>query len=142
MAEQDQQKFTKIFRDEDELKIFAKFLELVQNDKLQTNLDKFDNIQQYVESLETEREKIIEILEHLKEAQNNFSGKFEQISEFYNKVFVEKKDENGEVIHIPLDKFIDNAKERLEKLYDDKNIIPYKSLRPYGGRRIVKSLCR
>lgn len=59
----------------------------------------------------------------MKEAQNNFSGKFEQISEFYNKVFVEKKDENGKVIHIPLDKFIDNAKERLEKLYDDKNKI-------------------
>lgn len=49
MVEQDQQKLTKIFRDtirdENKLKVFANFLELVQNDKLQTNLDKFDNIQ-------------------------------------------------------------------------------------------------
>lgn len=143
MVEQDQQKPIKMFidtiKDENKLKIFVNFLELVQNDKLQTNLDKFNNIQQNVESLETEREKITEILEHLKETQNNFSGKFEQISEFYNKIFVEKKGENGEVIHIPLDKFIDNAKERLEKLYDDKNIILTSLYDPMAAEGLSKA---
>ena len=127
MTEQDQQKFVRVFKDtikdENKQKMLIKFLDLIQNDELQTNLDKFNDIQQNIESIETEHANIKEILENLKETQNNFSNNFKQISQFYDKIFVEKKDENGKIIHIPLDKFIDNEKERLQKLYDDKNEI-------------------
>lgn len=127
MTEQDQQKIVKVFKetmkDENKRELLIKFLDLIQNDELQTNLDKFDDIQQNVENIEAEHEEIKEILESLKETQNNFSNKFKQISQFYDKVFAEKKDENGKITHIPLDKFIDNQKERLQKLYDDKNKI-------------------
>lgn len=76
MVEQDQQKLIKIFRDtirdENKLKVFANFLELIQNDKLQTNLDNFEELQQRIKEVETEHNNIADILNDIKTTQKEY----------------------------------------------------------------------
>ncbi len=112
-----------IINDDDKCRLLSQFLELIESDKLQSVLDSVDTIQQAIENAEIKHTEINTILEQLQTEQSDFDGKFEQIDEFYNKIFEEKINSNGEVIHISLDKFIDNAKKRLQELYDNNNSI-------------------
>lgn len=122
MVEQDQQKLIKIFRDtirdENKLKVFANFLELIQNDKLQTNLDNFEELQQRIKEVETEHNNIADILNDIKTTQKEYEEQCKQINNFFERVFEPTKNDNDEIIKPSLKQEIDILYENLKKLYD------------------------
>lgn len=122
MVEQDQQKLIKIFRDtirdENKLKVFANFLELIQNDKLQTNLDNFEELQQRIKEVETEHNNIADIFNDIKTTQKEYEEQCKQINNFFERVFEPTKNDNDEIIKPSLKQEIDILYENLKKLYD------------------------